>query len=387
MFYPVLNIARLVTGLFYLFASTFALCRLRHTRQNTRFGNTILAFTFMAGLLYLFSFAICTHPSEYSFVDHPVPNLYVMNLIWTMNCLIPVQVWLFSMSYFQCTIDDNENRALNSHLTELLTRYVALLYAIAISVCFFINEATLFQAARGKSQPAATEARIARCLLVQSVLWICLTLVGVSVCAYSVIKIGDLIRKYGLRVNSRQTQIHFLLILLNGLFSLVDFCVIVHKIRTVEYATGDDTVLLVTQDLMNLPLQMLYCYIIYNLYQRSSDRPASIRPNDTIKSMISQQSQINSESAFTSFDQHSVVTVVESDSDFSSMLQKNSHSSGFTELEEKNRMAKVLHDDSEELDERKQTMNKILWQFCEKHPVAVSRSSEVQRSRKETMKE
>ena len=67
MIYPVLNISRLLTGTYYLVVSTYVLWQIRKSNKNKRFGNTILSFTFMAGLIYLTSFFICTHPSHYDF--------------------------------------------------------------------------------------------------------------------------------------------------------------------------------------------------------------------------------------------------------------------------------------------------------------------------------
>lgn len=65
-----------------------------------------------------------------------------------MNFLIPIQVWLFSMSYFQVTIDDNEGR-LSSRTAEQVTRYVAIAYAIVMVLCYIINEVTFAMLEQG----------------------------------------------------------------------------------------------------------------------------------------------------------------------------------------------------------------------------------------------
>lgn len=107
----------------------------------------------------------------------------------------------------------------------------------------------------------------------QNILWLLLTLTGAVVCAYSLVKIGDLIRKYGLKVNPRQTKIHFLLIMLNTVINSVDFVFICIKISKVKAHTEFDSTFYVLDDIVAFPLQMLYCYIIYHLYNSQPQKP------------------------------------------------------------------------------------------------------------------
>lgn len=63
-------------------------------------------------------------------------------------------------------------------------------------------------------------------------------------------------------------MIHFVLITMYSITSttiFTFFCITVA--REMKFQTVAQETLLCIQDLMNLPLQLLYCYIIYKLYE------------------------------------------------------------------------------------------------------------------------
>ena len=118
-----------------------------------------------------------------------------------MQYLVPIQIWLFSVSYFQVTIDDNDGRTcLKSDQAERITKVVALLYTSVLFVELILAEAT-FKAIN--DDPAAKESGLHRIINIgfcASVQWILFTYVGAGLALVAILRINGLIKRFGLKV-------------------------------------------------------------------------------------------------------------------------------------------------------------------------------------------
>lgn len=172
--------------------------------MSTKFGNTIMFFTLFNGFLNLAAFFLDIKGFDYPIFNKPQPNYYVLFVLWFMTDLVPIQIWLFSISYFQVTIDDNDSRTcVKSAQAERITQLVALIYTLILFVELLIAESTFNGLNDYRIERDTGLNRIINIGYCANVQWILFTYVGTGLALVAVLRINDLIKRYGLKVSNR----------------------------------------------------------------------------------------------------------------------------------------------------------------------------------------